>query len=106
MQQLVEITPGDYPTILGRDRRRSRDRTARGSFGIPGLSYGPELWGLPCNDGLSNRPVRRRLVACLSHRLSHHKATIGRHSTARAVITLRGGECDDRCRRCYGGGGE
>ena len=51
-------------------------------------------------------PSDGRLVTCFSHRLSHHRATIGRRSAARTAITLRGGECDDGCRRCDTGGGE
>jgi hypothetical protein len=40
---------------------------------------------------IATRPVRRRLVTCFSHRLSDHRTTIGRRSTTRTAITLRGG---------------
>ena len=66
----------------------------------------PNSGQVACNDGLSARPVRWRLVTCFSHRLSDHRATTGRRSAARTAITLRGGECDDGCRRCDGRRGE
>ena len=111
MPQLVEPTTPDAQReiirqSLRRDRRRSRHRPARRSSGFSGLSDSPELWRLTCNDGLSNRPVRRRLGTCFGDRLSHHRATIGRRSTERTVTTLRGGECDDGRRRCYSRHGE
>ena len=51
-------------------------------------------------------PSDERLVTRIRHRLSHHRATTGRRSTARTGITLRRRECDDRCYRCDGRHGE
>ena len=111
MPQLIEPTTPDAQReiirqSLGRNRRRSRNCSARGTSGFSGLSDSPELRGLSCNDGMSSRPVRWRLVACFSHRLSHHWATTGRRSAERTGVALRGGECDDGCRRCDIRGGK
>ena len=105
MPQLVEPTTPDAQreiirNSLRRNRRRSRNFTARRSSGFSGLSDSPELGRFACNDGMSSRSVRWRLVTCFSHRLPDHRATTGRRSAARTAITLRGGECDDGCHRC------
>ena len=107
MPQLVEpTTPDAQREII----RQSLDEIATevgtalrdAHFDFPVFLTVPNSGELTCNDGKSSRSVRRRLVTCFSHRLSHHRATTGRRSTVRTGITLRGGECNDRCRRGYG----
>ena len=111
MPQIVEPTePEAQREIIrlaaGRNRHRNRNRSARRSFGFPGLSDSAELWRISSHDGMSARSVRRRLVTCISHRLSDHRATIGRRSTARTAITLRRREWDNGCHRSDGRHGE
>ena len=111
MPQLVEPTTpdaqrGDHQTGSGRDRHRSRNRSARRTSGFSGFSDSAELGGITCHDGMSSRSVRRRLVTCFSDRLSHHRTAIGRRSTERTGITLRRREWSNRCYRCDGRLGE
>ena len=104
MPQIVEPTSArrttrGHPTSTGRPGHRSRHRPARRTVGFPGLSDSSELGELTCNDGVSARSVRYAMVTCHSDRLSHHRETTGRRSTARTAITLCGREWNNRCYR-------
>ena len=90
----------DHPTIVGRDRRRSRNRSARRSSGFSGLSDCPELWRLLATMACPLDPSdgdwsHASAIVCriIGQRL-------GDARLQRTVITLRCGECDDGCRRC------